>query len=208
MSVKPLFIIPKMFNCLASALAFVILSAFTLAAQASTETEVVYVRPGEDFSQYTQFVVTPLNLSDTKLVPPPWVENPKPSVWKLSKKDIEFIRGLYIDSISKGIHTSGKFKSVNKASEQAIQVDVKITRLTPWAAKGEAEAQTLGSGELAFHAELRDSVNGNLLVIVEGVQQVGKNYQVNKRLNHEHNLKEHFESWGEALSAALAKQHK
>lgn len=203
MSFCTLFTSRRLLTSLVAALVFV--ASFV---QANTETEVVYVKPGADFSKYTQFVVTPLGLSDAKLVPPPWVENADPGLWTLNKKDIKFIQDLYADSISKGIHKSDKFNSVYKPSPQTIQVDVKITRLTPWVARGETGVQTQGSGELAFHAELRDSVNGTLLVIVEGVQQVGKNYQENTRLNHEHNLKEHFEKWGEALSAALAKQHK
>lgn len=183
------------------------LMLFSMPSFAQKETSVTYVRPGVDFAKYTEFLVTPLDMSDLKLVPPPWVEDTKPGKWNLNDADIALINSLYQENIAKGIHNKGKFNSVIVPTVQAIQVDMKITRLTPWAAKGES-VETQGSGELKFEAELRDALTGDLLVLLEGLQQVGKNYQANTRLNHEHNLKAHFERWGEALSDALAKQHK
>lgn len=185
------------------------LSLIVVALTAQAEEEgaaFTYVRPNTDFSVYKSFVVSPLDLTDMKLVPPAWVEKPNPRKWSISDADIEYIRSLYIESITKGIENSGKFDVVEDADPLSIQVDVKIVRLTPWTEKGD-KSETLGSGELKFEAELRNAGNGDLLAMVEGVQQVGKEYQPNSRLTAKHNLREHFENWGKQLSAALARQH-
>ncbi|SMF05676.1 Protein of unknown function [Alteromonadaceae bacterium Bs31] len=165
-----------------------------------------YSRPGVDYSQYTQFVVTPLNISDMRLVPPPWVTDAKPKKWTMSEKNEAFLRSLYMESLTKGIESSGQFKTAKTPAANTIQIDLRINRLTPWAAKGD-KATIKGSGELKFEAELRDASTGELLAIFEGVQAVGEDYQENTTFNHKHNLKEHFERWGKNLSQALTQAH-
>jgi len=168
---------------------------------------VTYKRPGVDVSKYTQFIVTPLDVSDMNIVPPAWLADGKSHKWQLKDSDVEFIRTLYIENVTKGIHSGGKYNAVKVPTAQTIQVDVKLLSLTPWAKKGDTSAETMGSGEMKYEAVLRDALNGDMLMLIEGVQNVGKQYQENTRLNHEHNLQQHFETWGKNLSKALAKAH-
>ncbi len=171
-------------------------------ATAEIDADVTYVRPGVDFNQYEQFLISPLDLSDLNLVPPAWVENPEPRRWSLTDEDIAHLRSFYQDELKAGIKSRKQFKVVDAPAANTIDIDVKITRITPWAGRGE-KTETLGSGEMAFEAQLRDAHSGDLLVIVEGVQNVGEAYQENKPFNHEHNFKEKFFVWGEALSDEL-----
>ncbi|WP_045858421.1 DUF3313 family protein [Teredinibacter purpureus] len=192
-------------NCYRDILATILVFA-AITANAQQDTTITYVRPGVEFSQFTQFIITPLDVSDMKLVPPPWVKSPKKGQWALSDESTRFIRGLYISSITKGIHSGGKFNAVTVPTAQTIQLDIKISRLTPWTPKND-NTETLGSGEIKFEAALRDALTGDLIAIIEGQQQVGSNYQENTRLTKEHNLQKHFEGWGKKLSDALSRQH-
>lgn len=183
---------------------FVLLFAGT----ASADFTVTYTRPNTDFGSYNQFLISPLDMSDMKIVPPAWVTDSKPHKWQLSEKDVEYIRSLYQEYIANGIRSGKKYDVVSEQAPNTLEVDVEIIRLIPWAKKGDKSAKTKGSGEMKFEVVFRDALSGDLLAIGEGLQNVGENYQENVPINHEHNLKEHFFTWGQSLSDALAKQKK
>ncbi len=182
------------------------LVATALASLSWADASVQYARPNVDYSQYKQFVVSPLDISNMRIVPPAWADKPESKKWTMSQKNEDFLRSLYMESITKGIESSGKFKAAKAPGTNTILVEIQLTRLTPWAARGE-KVTTKGSGELKFEAELRDAETNDLLVLIEGVQEVGKDYQENTSFNHQHNLKQHFERWGKWLSNALAEAH-
>ena len=184
---------------------FVLVALPLMASRAQADVSIEYVRPGMDLNKYSEFMVSPLDLSDQNVVPPPWAENNKPHKWVISEKNISYMRSVYLESISAGLSESGKYKVVEQASANAMLVDIKIVRLTPWAKHGDKSGVTQGSGEIKFEVRLRDAHTGDLLALAEGVQNIGKNVQENTRLNHEHNLKEHFHQWGSTLSNALTK---
>lgn len=177
------------------------------ASAAVADVKAEYVRPGVDFTRYTQFIVDPVDVSELALVPPPWVTKPNPRKWELSDESIAFIRSLYTKQITAGLESNGKFNVVKNVNDKTIAVEVKLIRITPWAEKGKKD-ETLGSGEMKFEAMIRDGQTGDLLALYEGVQNVGKHYQENTPINHEHNFKEHFYNWGKNLADALKKAQK
>ena len=73
-----------------------------VAVSASAQTDQLtpsYIKPGINFKQYKQFTIKPLNLDDTRLIPPPWVEKPNPKDWKLSKDNQDFLRQTFASAV-------------------------------------------------------------------------------------------------------------
>jgi len=73
-----------------------VLLAAAASAWAQTDTLMPsYIKPGINFKQYKQFSIKPLNLDDTRLIPPPWVEKPNPKDWRMSKENQDFLRETF-----------------------------------------------------------------------------------------------------------------
>jgi Protein of unknown function (DUF3313) len=163
-----------------------------------------YAKPGVNVKSYQQFLLLPLNLSDTRIVPPPWVENPNPHEWDLTKKNKDTLASTYATAARMGIESAGQFKVVTEPTPGTLQVEVRLVSLTPWASRAEANAQTLGSGTMTFEAHVRDAPTGELLFVFQGTQQVGQDYQENTAFNKVAGLTEHFTNWGRNISRRLA----
>jgi hypothetical protein len=186
------------------ALGAVVLFAAAGAASAQTDTLTPsYTKPGVNLKQYKQFVIKPLNLEDTRLIPPPWVEKPDPKVWHLSKDNQDFLRKTFASAVREGVESEGKFKVVTQSTPGTLQIDVHLLSLTPWASRDE-KVETLGSGTLTFEAHVRDAATAELLAVYQGTQQVGKGYQENTPANKMTDIKEHFTDWGRNISKRLA----
>lgn len=167
-------------------------------------TTVTYRKPGLDVAKYTEFRIVPLNVSDTRLIPPPWVEKPDPHEWNLTRQNRDFLVTTFASSVRKGIESDGRYKVVDDAGPGTLQLEVRLISLTPWASREEKDATTLGSGTLTFEANVRDARTGELLTAFQGTQPVGKDYQENTPLNKASNLTEHFTTWGKNISQRLA----
>jgi hypothetical protein len=183
--------------------AVVLLAAATAVGAQTTDTLTVdFIKQGVNLKQYKQFLIKPLNLEDTRLVPPPWVEKPDPKVWNLSKENQQFLRETFASAVREGVASEGKFQIVKEPTPGTLQVDVHLISLTPWAAHGEA-VETLGSGTMTFEAHVRDAKTAELLAVYTGTQQVGKEYQANTPANKMTDLKQHFTTWGRNISKRL-----
>jgi hypothetical protein len=184
--------------------ALVLLAAATAVSAQTTDTlTVTFTKPGVNLKQYKQFLIKPLNLEDTRLIPPPWVEKPDPKVWNLSRQNQQFLRDTFATAVRTGVESEGRFKIVKEPTPGTLQVDIHLISLTPWAAHGE-QVETLGSGTLTFEAHVRDAKTAELLAVYQGTQQVGKEYQENTPANKMTDLKEHFTMWGRNISKRLA----
>jgi hypothetical protein len=162
-----------------------------------------YVKPNVDLKPYTQLLITPLNLTDARIVPPAWVENPSPREWDLTRQNQEALRSAYASAVREGIESAGRYKVVTSPAPGTLQVEVRLISLTPWAARGE-RAETLGTGSLTFEAHVRDAGTAELLAIFSGTQNVGQNYQENTAFNREAGVTEHFRNWGRNISRRLS----
>ena len=173
-------------------------------AQAPAPLTVTYTKPGADVSKYNEFRLLPLNVSDTRVIPPVWVENADPHEWELTRENTEFLVTTFARAVREGIESGGKYKVVNDAGPSTLQLEVRLISLTPWASREERDATTLGSGTLTFEAHVRDARTAELLVAYQGTQPVGQDYQENTELNKASNLTEHFTTWGRNISQRLA----
>ena len=183
-----------------------LLAAVSVGATAQTPAPltVTYTKPGVDVAMYKEFRLLPLNVSDTRVIPPAWVENADPHEWNLTRENTEFLVTTFARAVREGIESGGKYKVVNDAGPATLQLEVRLISLTPWASREERDATTLGSGTLTFEAHVRDARTAELLVAYQGTQPVGQDYQENTELNKASNLTEHFTTWGRNISQRLA----
>ena len=182
-----------------------VLLAFAASAWAQTTDMLMpsYIKPGVNFKQYKQVSIKPLNLDDTRVIPPPWVEKPNPKDWIMSKDNQDFLRDTFSSAVREGVESEGKFKVVKEHTPGTLAIDVRLISLTPWASRDE-KVETLGSGTLTFEAHVRDAATSELLAVFQGTQQVGQNYQANTPANKMTDIKEHFTDWGRNISKRLA----
>jgi len=172
--------------------------------QSETRLAPAYSKPGVNVGSYQQFLLLPLDVSETRIVPPPWVENADPHEWELTRKNRETLASSYASAVRTGIESEGRFKVVTEPTPGTLGVEVRLVSLTPWASRAEADAQTLGSGTMTFEAHVRDAPTGELLFIFQGTQQVGQDYQENTAFNKAAGLTDHFTNWGRNISRRLA----
>ena len=193
---------PRLFRKLSIA---VLLMSAALGAQTPEQLTVTYTKPGVDFAQYKQFKLLPLNVSDARVVPPPWVENADPHEWALIEETREFLRSAFAQAVRQGIESGDKYKVVSEATPGTLQLEVRLISLTPWASRDEGpELSTRGSGTLTFEAHVRDARTAELLAAYQGTQQVGQDFQDNTVANKEADLTLHFATWGRDISQRLA----
>jgi hypothetical protein len=181
-----------------------LMTASAVSGQSETRLAPAYSKPGVNVTSYQQFLLLPLAVTETRIVPPPWVENPNPREWDLTRKNRETLATTYASAVRAGIESEGKFKVVTEPTPGTLQIEVRLVSLTPWASRAEADAQTLGSGTLTFEAHVRDAPTGELLFVFQGTQQVGQDYQENTAFNKVAGLTEHFTNWGRNISRRLA----
>jgi hypothetical protein len=193
---------PKALRALVAAAA--LLTALGAQAQTQTTLTPAYAKAGVNLRPYQQFRLLPLEVSETRIVPPPWVENPNPHDWNLTRKNREVLASSYAAAVRTGIESEGKFKVVSEPTPGTLEIETKIVSLTPWASRAEADAQTLGSGTMTFETHVRDAPTGELLFVFQGTQQVGQDYQENTAYNKVAGLTEHFTNWGRNISRRLA----
>ena len=171
---------------------------------ADTEVSVSVIQPDTDFSKYDKFMIQPLDIGETRLVPPPWIEGKagKPRPWKISKKNADFMQQQYYDAMKNQLQELGGYALVDEADDDVLSVEIEIVSLTPWASEKDAVI-TLGSGEMTFRAEIRDSMTWENLVVYEGDTPVGKDYQEFTEYSVDQNVNALFNQWGEFLRLAL-----
>jgi len=156
-----------------------------------------FINEDAELSRYNKVFVDNLKVIDARVIAPPWYDgdNKSPKKWRLSQKDIQFLRESYRTAMIEHLNAGGYEVVEAIESDDVIILDIEIITLMPYARKGE-NVQVRGFGELKAQATLRDGLTSELLAIFEGVQDVGSEYQQNSRMNSENSLKELFEVWG------------
>ena len=176
-------------------------------ATAQTNINASLVQPDAGFEKYNKFMIRPLEIDETVLVPPPWIEGSegKPRPWNISEKNARFLQKQYHAAMKKQLEELGGYTLVETADDDVLAVEIEIISLTPWA-KPEDKVVTKGSGEITFRAEVRDSMTRDLLVMYEGETPVGEDYQEHTEFSVDQNVTALFNQWGEFLRQGLDSQ--
>jgi len=171
-------------------------------APKTEELNTTYLRPNIDLQKYDQFLIKPLSLSDTRIIPPAWVESPDPRQWVMSERNREFLKVSFRAAMKSGLEKSGKFNVVRNVTARTLQLELTIISLSPYAPR-DKDVKTRGFGELSFEAQMRDAQTGDLLALYEGTQQVGDHFQENTEFNQANSFTEQFYQWGLNVAARL-----
>lgn len=165
-------------------------------------------RPGVDWSGYGKVLLKPLDISDVKVLKPAWDQD-DPEPWEFQPSSRELIQDLFWKNMIEAISGEGGYDMAGMAGPGVLQLEVEFLSITPYIKPGsnpQAEGyvvETLGSGDVVVSAELRDSVTGSLLALVEGERQIGTEYRELSVDSHVANLEATFSKWGTRLREAL-----
>jgi hypothetical protein len=174
--------------------------------------EPTWVKPGTDFSQYSKFLITALDVSDVKLIRPPWAED-DPKEWSIEDEDLQLLQNIYRDVMRNILEADGGYPVVHVAGENVIQVEVELLSIMPYIRPGKRETSagqtyiTLGSGEVNAAIDMRDSVTRELLLLMEGEKTVGQDYKDHTDANIVANLEGMFTTFAKRLRAAMDRVH-
>jgi Protein of unknown function (DUF3313) len=183
-----------------------LLFAGTSIAQSSSPAS--YVKPDIDLSIYTKVLVKPLNMDDVQILKPAW-EQDKSEEWTLEIEDFSAIQKSFMDAMRKELETNGGYALVSDPAADVLQIEVEILTITPHVRpgtpgnKGGYKIETLGSGDLVFSAEFRDSQTRELLILVEGERPIGEKYRKLSAENHMKNLAGLFSKWGAKIREVM-----
>ena len=174
--------------------------------------EPTWVKPDTNFSQYSKFLVTPLDVSDVKLVRPPWAED-DPKDWSIEDEDLQLLQDIYRDVMKSVLEADGGYPVVHAAGEDVIQVEVELLSIMPYIRPGKRETTqgqtyvTLGSGEVNAKIELRSSESRELLLLLEGEKTVGEEYKEHTDANIVANLEGMFKAFATRLRKSMDHVH-
>jgi len=100
---------------------------FSSVAMAGTDPlDPTWVRPDTDFSKYTKFLVKPLNISDVKIVRPPWAQD-DPVEWKLETISLETIQDIFLEAMKETLEVDGGYPLVDEPGEDVLEVDMELS---------------------------------------------------------------------------------
>ncbi len=175
-------------------------------ASFSAPLKVEYERSDADFSQFDKLLISDLDLSETLIVPPPWLAETA-FEWEVSADNAAHLNAEFLASMQDQISGNGGYEIVDAPGPGVMQLSVRVVSFMPYAERTDKKATTKGSGEMNIHVETRDSQTGELLGIYEGPQEVGKDYQKNTDFTKQQNVKMLFDSWGRRVRLALDEGH-
>lgn len=164
-----------------------------------------YERPGVDYAAYDKLLINDLDVADTKILPPPWLEG-QPFKWKISERNLGALQKEFRDSMTEQIAGNGGYEIVTEPARGAVELTLTIVSFMPYAERKE-KVITKGSGEMHISVQVRDALSGMLLGIYEGPQEVGKDYNENTDFARAQNLKKLFNSWGARVRNAMDEDH-
>ena len=167
-----------------------------------------YVKPGIDLSLYTKVLVKPLNMDNIEILKPVW-EQEDSEEWELQIEALDLIQEMFMDAMEHELESNGGYALVSKPAADVLRIEVEILSITPYLKPGTPgeggtyKIETLGSGDLVFSAEFRDSETRELLVLVEGERTIGDKYRKVSLENHMKNLAGLFSKWGKKVREVL-----
>jgi hypothetical protein len=189
----------------------VMLFCGTIYAQ-SDPLEPTWVRPDTDFSVFNKFQVKPLDVSDVRLLRPPWAMD-DPKDWSIEDEDLQLIQDIFRDVMKNILEADDGYPVVHVAGEDVLQVEVELLSIMPYIRPGKRETSqgqqyiTLGSGEVNARIDLRNSQTRELLLLLEGEKTVGEEYKEHTDANIVANLEGMFSRFATRLRKAMDRVH-
>jgi len=185
---------------------------FSTASFAEIQLEPTWVKDGVDWAKYSKFMVKPLNISDVKVIKPPYAEDDS-SEWTLDIQDLEAMQALFRDVMKDVLSGNDGYPLVYADGKDVLEVEVEILNIMPWLKPGSGseidghKVKTLGSGEITARVELRDSKTRELLFLIEGDKAIGEQYKSFTTKNNISNVQYMFTRFATRLRNSMDKVH-
>ena len=185
---------------------------FSTVSFADVQLEPTWVKEGVEWTQYSKFLVKPLNVDDVKVVKPPYADD-DPSEWTLDIEDLEAMQALFRDVMKDVLSGNDGYPLVYTDGTDVLEVEVEILNIMPWLKPGSGseidghQVKTLGSGEITARVELRDSETRELLLLIEGDKAIGEKYKQFTTENNVSNVKYMFTRFGTRLRNSMDRVH-
>ena len=185
---------------------------FSTTSFADIEIEPTWVKDGVNWSQYLKFKVKPLNISDVKVIKPPYAED-DPADWTLELEDLESMQAMFRDIMSDVLEGNDGYPLVYTDGRDVLEVEVEILSIMPWLRPGAGseidghQVKTLGSGEITARVELRDSRTRELLLLIEGDKAIGEKYKEFTTENNISNVNYMFTRFATRLRNSMDSVH-
>jgi hypothetical protein len=185
---------------------------FSTASFAEIQVEPTWVKDGVDWAKYSKFMVKPLNISDVKVIKPPYAEDDS-SEWTLDIQDLEAMQALFRDVMKDVLSGNDGYPLVYADGKDVLEVEVEILNIMPWLKPGSGseidghKVKTLGSGEITARVELRDSKTRELLFLIEGDKAIGEQYKSFTTKNNISNVQYMFTRFATRLRNSMDKVH-
>jgi hypothetical protein len=180
-------------------------------ASAAQGLEVTWSKEGVDWSQYSAFYLKPLDISEVKIVRPPWAED-DPRDWNFNSANPDQVKAIFRDNVKDALERGDGYQVVHGPGKGVLEIDVEILSVMPYVRPGSEkedgyQLMTLGSGEMTARVELRDSNTRELLLLAEGDTVVGDDYKPAGKATNVENLSNKFGSFGARLRQAMDTVH-
>ena len=165
-------------------------------------------RPNTDFSKYSKFLVKPLDISDVNVLKPVWAQD-DPEDWQFEFSEGGVLQALFMTAMTKELSKDGGFEIVTEDGDGVLKLEIEFLSVTPYVKPGsgdENEISTLGYGDVLVSGEVRDSLTGSLLFLVEQERNIGtegSEHKKSSRQNKIANLEFTFRNWGKRLRFRL-----
>ena len=185
---------------------------FSTALMADVLQGATWVKEGVNWAQYTKFQVKPLDVSDVNVIKPPYAADDT-SDWTVDFKDLEGMQAIFRDVMTDVLEANDGYPVVYNDGKDVLEVKVEILSIMPWLKPGGGdefdgfEVQTLGSGEITAHVELRDSETREALMLFEGDKAVGEQYKQFTRANNVSNITAMFTQFANRLRGSMDRVH-
>ena len=185
---------------------------FSTASFAEIQLEPTWVKDGVDWAKYSKFMVKPLNISDVKVIKPPYAEDDS-SEWTLDIQDLEAMQALFRDVMKDVLSGNDGYPLMYSDGKDVLEVEVEILNIMPWLKPGSGseidghQVKTLGSGEITARVELRDSRTRELLFLIEGDKAIGEKYKSFTTKNNISNVQYMFTRFATRLRNSMDKVH-
>lgn len=196
-----------MFSIRGKLMVGLILALFSASVLAQTDMKPTWVKEGVDWSQYSKFIVKPLDVEEVRLIPPPWAENPEK--WELDMDKINAVQAIYRDVVKAELG----YPIVYTPAPDVLELDVEILSITPWVRpdsdlmQSGMQVMTMGTGELTASVEIRDAQTRELLLMISSEKTVGDEYKEFTRANNAANIEKMFKGFAHRLRNAMDVVH-
>ena len=196
-----------MFSIRGKLIVGLVLALFSASVLAQTGIKPTWVKEGVDWSQYSKFIVKPLDVEEVRLIPPPWAENPEK--WELDMDKMNAVQAIYRDVVKAELG----YPIVYTPAPDVLELDVEILSVTPWVRPGSdlmqsgMQVMTMGTGELTASVEIRDAQTRELLLMIASEKTVGDEYKEFTSANNAANIEKMFKGFAHRLRNAMDVVH-